>query len=253
MIDETNPAGRLHRILVATKSQSDNKKVRNVWSEVLGVELDDAAITKAVVELYSLTHQIQSLIKMKEGLNHKLYLNSFSQIERALIPLNLTTSWSTVRVNLSDEALTRLQFCAEELSQFYAEDSLSEDELKSVIEKVEALFDSVYASKLPDPLRLALLEEVEPLRNAISMYRIKGAKGLKEALQATIGAVVANQEELRNVSSDNQDVLVRLGELIDKMDVFTARALKLKNIVSKPIRYLLKSATEPDVLEGDAP
>ena len=248
LIDETNPAGRLHKILVIAKQQHDSKKVRNVWSEVLNVELDDAAITKAVVELYSLTHQIKSLIKMKDGLNHELYLNSFNRIESALIPLNLASGWSSVKVHLSEEALTRLQFCAEELSRFYAEDSLSEEELKSVIERIEALFESVYSSKLPDVLRFALLEEVERLRNAIVMYKIKGAKGLKDALQGTIGAVVANQEDLRTVGTENQDLLDRLGELIDKMDSFTARALKLKTIVSKPIRYLLKSATEPEIL-----
>ncbi|MBF4437932.1 hypothetical protein ERJ77_26310, partial [Vibrio anguillarum] len=108
--------------------------------------------------------------------------------------------------------LTRLQFCAEELSRFYAEDSLSEEELKNIIEKIEALFDTVYSSNLPDALRFALLEEVERLRNAISMYKIKGAKGLKDALQGTIGAVVANQEELRNAADENQDVIQRLGE-----------------------------------------
>ncbi len=253
MIDETNPAGRLHKILVLAKAQHDNKKVRDVWSYVLEVESDDAAITKAVVELYSLTHQIQSLIKMKEGLNHELYLNSFNNIERALIPLNLTSGWSSVKVHLSEEALTRLQFCAEELSRFYAEDSLSEDELKNIIEKIEELFESVYSSTLPDALRLALLEEVERLRNAITMYKIKGAKGLKDALQSTIGAVVANQEELRTTGDDNRDVIKKLGELIDKMDSFTARALKLKTIVSKPIRYLLEKATEPDVVDSDVP
>ncbi|WP_348225372.1 hypothetical protein [Vibrio parahaemolyticus] len=84
------------------------------------------------------------------------------------------------------------------------------------------------------------------------MYKIKGAKGLKDALQGTIGAVVANQEELRNAADENQDVLKRLGELIDKMDSFTARALKLKTIVSKPIRYLLKSVTEPEITDSES-
>ncbi|EOX1799798.1 hypothetical protein ACPDQ8_003450 [Vibrio cholerae] len=252
MIDETNPAGRLHKILSTAKEQPDKKTVRDVWAYALNVESNDAEVTKAVVELYSLTHQIQSLIKMKEGLNHDLYLSSFSRVERALIPLNLAASWNNVKVHLSDEALTRLQFCAEELSRFYAEDSLSEEELKNIIEKTEALFNTVYSSNLPDALRLALLEEVERLRNAISMYKIKGAKGLKDALQGTIGAVVANQEELRNVANENQDVLKRLGELIDKMDSFTARALKLKTIVSKPIRYLLKSVTDPEITDSKA-
>ncbi|GAB2956095.1 hypothetical protein [Aquaspirillum soli] len=249
MIDETNPAGRLHKILVAAKRQADNKTVRDVWAYALNVESNDAEVTKAVVELYSLTHQIQSLIKMKDGLNHDLYLNSFSSVEKALIPLNLASSWSSVKAHLSDEALTRLQFCAEELSRFYAEDSLSKEELQNVIEKIDALFNTVYSSNLADTLRLALLEEVERLRNAISMYKIKGAKGLKDALQGTIGAVVANQEEIRNAANENQDVLKRLGELIDKMDSFTARALKLKTIVSKPIRYLLSSVTESEVTD----
>ncbi|WP_106475712.1 hypothetical protein [Phytohalomonas tamaricis] len=246
MIDESNPAGRLHKILVSAKRFPDQKKVREVWATVLAVDSDDAIVTKAVVELYSLSHEIQSLIKMNDQLNHELYLASFVGIDKALIPLNLGTNWQVVKVHLTDEALTRLQFCAEELSRFYAEESLSEDELNEVIQKTEALFDAVYSSSLPDSLRLSLLEEVERLRSAITMYRIKGAKGLKEALQGTIGAVVVNQDELKLVSKDNYEVIKRLGELIDKMDAFTARALKIKKLVNQPIRYLLKRASEPD-------
>lgn len=249
MIDESNPAGRLHKILTQAKSRPDQEKVCEVWANALDVEKDDVIVTKAVVELYSLSNEIQSLIKMNERLNHELYLKSFNSISRAFFPLNLSSNWSSAKQHLTDEALTRLQFCAEQLSEFYAEDTLSEEDLEKIVEKTESLFNAVYSSNLPDTLRLSLLEEVERLRSAIAMYKIKGAKGLKEALQGTIGAVVANQEELKASSENNPEVLKRLGELIDKLDLFTARAMKLNKVLTKPIRFLLEKATNPDADE----
>ncbi|WP_280551642.1 hypothetical protein [Halomonas sp. 25-S5] len=251
MIDESNPAGRLHKILSHAKNQKDQDKVRAVWATVLDIEQDEVTVTKAVVELYSLSNEIQSLIKMNNQLNHELYLKSFNQINRAFFPLNLGASWNSVKTHLTDEALTRLQFCAEQLSTFYTEDTLSEEDLAEIVKKTEALFEAVFNSSLPDVLRLSLLEEVERLRNSISMYRIKGAKGLKEALQGTVGAVLANQDELKDAAAQNPEVLRRLGELIDKLDSFTARALKLKRMVTKPIRYVLEKVTDADLSDGD--
>jgi hypothetical protein len=108
------------------------------------------------------------------------------------------------------------------------------------------VIEALWNSTLPDMLRSGLLEEVERVRNAINMYKIKGAKGLKEALQGTIGAVVVNQEELQKASKGNADVIKRIGELIDKLDSFTSRALKLKRMLTKPIRFLLEKATDPE-------
>jgi len=249
MIDESNPAGRLHKILSTAKGQPDSKKVRDVWSFVLSIEGDDVIVTKGVVELYSLSQEIQSLIKMNENLNHQLYLSSFNQIDKSFFPLNLAANWNSVKPYLSDEALTRLQFCAEELSRFYSEESLAEEDLKDIIQKTEQLFESLYSSSLPDALRLGLLEEVERVRNAINMYKIKGAKGLKEALQGTIGAVVVNQEAIKDAAANNADVLKRIGELIDKLDSFTSRALKLKRMLTKPIRFLLEKVTDTEIGE----
>jgi hypothetical protein len=55
VIDESNPAGRLHKILSNAKRQPDNQKVKVVWSKALGVEEDDVVVTKSVIELYSLS------------------------------------------------------------------------------------------------------------------------------------------------------------------------------------------------------
>lgn len=240
MIDESNPAGRLHKILSDAKIQNDRTQVKKAWASVLDIEENDVLVTKSVVELYSLSQEIQSLIKMNEDLNHELYLSSFAQIERAFFPLNLETQWSTVKSHLSPEALTRLQFCAELLSDFYSEESLSEEDLKDIIQKTEELFETIYKSNLPKDLRLSLLEEVERIRSAINLYKIKGAKGLKEALQGTLGAVVSNHEELKEASKTNKDVIKRLGELIDKMDSFASKALKVKKALTSPVKFMIE-------------
>jgi hypothetical protein len=57
------------------------------------------------------------------------------------------------------------------------------------------------------------------------MFRINGAKGLKESLQATIGAVIANSDSIEGLKKDNPDILLRLEKLLDMVDTFTSRAL----------------------------
>lgn len=240
MIDESNPAGRLHKILSNAKRQPDNQKVKTVWSKALGVEDDDVVVTKSVIELYSLSQEIQSLIKMNDNLNHELYLSSFNRIDLAFFPLNLATTWQGAKNHLTDEALTRLQFCAQELSGFYSEETLSKEDLADIIKKTDELYNSLYSSTLPSVLRLTLLEEVQRIRNAISLYQIKGAKGLKEALQGAIGAVVANQEELKKAKNDNDEVIKKLGGLLEKVDSFASKALKIHKIIKSPISFLIE-------------
>lgn len=240
MIDENNPAGRLYKLLFEAKRLPDKITVSEAWSKVVGCENDPVLVTKAVVQMYTLSQEIQSLIRIRDGLNHNLYLSSFDKLEQAFFPLNLSAHWQSAKQYLTDDALARLQFCAEELSKFYSEESLPEEDLQDIINKTDGLFDSLYKSDLPDSIRLILLEEVGRIRNALNMYKITGAKGLKQALQSTIGAVIANNEELKTASTGpSKDVIQRLGELLDKLDSFTSRAMKLKRILEKPITYLI--------------
>ncbi len=238
MIDKSNPASRLHTILVEAARHSDKQTVKVVWSSVIGCENDNISVTRAVVELYSLSQEIQSLIRIIDGLNHNLFLSSFNKLEQSFFPLNLDAPWQVSKQYLTEGVLTKLEFCAEELTKFYSEESLTNNDLEDIITKTDDLYDSLYKSKLPNTIRLVLLEEVERIRLSIKMYKIKGAKGLKQALQCTIGAFVANKDELKEISGTS-DVLVRLGQLIDKLDLFTSRALKLKRVLTTPIAFFI--------------
>lgn len=248
MIDESNPAGRLYSLLAdASKKTGDSLKVRDAWAQVLGYDSkEEAELVRALVEIYGLCEEVKRLVRLNPDLNHELYLASFPKIEKTILPINLGQSWKQIRGNLDGEVLARLQFCAEALAGFYSEESISEEDVVEISEMARSLEDLLHQSQIPTELKLALLEEVEKIRRAISYIRIKGAKGVKEALQSLVGAVVANEEGLRELKTSQPDVLERLGALLDKLDSFAARALKLKRMVTAPVRYVLTKITDPD-------
>ena len=245
MVDINNPAGRYYEILRLAKAKGDDLKIRQMWAQVLlEDEADDSAITKKIIEVYQLGEEVKSLVSISEGVNKELYLSSFPQIEKAIFPLNLNTTWKAQKQYLNDGVMTRLQFCSELLSSIYTEEQLQKEDLAQVTKLIEELFNSVLKSSLDGGIRLTLLEEVERLRAAISMYKIKGAKGLKQSLQSTIGMIVANQTELSDVAISNPDVIERLGKLIDKVDSFTAKALKVHRALTKPVQFLIGLVTD---------
>lgn len=254
MIDESNPAGRLHKILseVARKN-GDGIRIGDVWASALGCSANDQAeITRRLVEVYGLCEEVKNLIKFNPDLNHDLYLASFPKIERAILPAHLGQQWKNIRPNLDGEVLARLQFCTEALQNYYAEESIADDELTEIKELVHSLSNVVVDSAIPAELKLALLEELDRIRKAIELVKIKGAKGVKEALQGLVGAVVANQDGLHDLKISEPGVLQRLGKLLDKLDAFTAKALKVKRILSGPVRYVLTRITDPEDEQEEA-
>lgn len=257
MIDTNNPAGRYYEILRKAKSKGDGLTIRQMWAQVLEEEeSNDSAITRKVIEVYHLGEEIKNLIGMNKDVNKKLYLSSFPQIEKAIFPLQLDAPWRSQKQNLSDGVMTRLQFCSELLSSTYNEEQLQGEDLVQVTKLIDELFNTVLSSSLDGGIRITLLEEIERLRMALSMYKINGAKGLKQSLQSTIGMVVANQEELSNLATSEPDVVERLGKLVDKVDAFTAKALKVHKALTKPMRFLVglvtdKNDSSPESIEAE--
>lgn len=240
MIDVSNPAGRLYERLKAAQGVPGKTLVREAWATALDCEAtSDAEITRRVVELHALTETVETLIRLLPGLNHDLYLASFARLRRALFPLQLGSPWESSRIQLNDDVMTRLQFCANELGARYSEESVSDTDLQQIAETIESLSAVLAQSDIAVDLKMVLMEQVERLRFAVSIYRIKGARGIKDALQALLGAVVANQQPLMELEDKHSDILKRVGTLIDKLDTFTARTLKVYRILSAPVRAAL--------------
>jgi hypothetical protein len=240
MVNKHNPAGRLYNIIESASKKSDGQKIRQVWSEVLNCEVkDDAEITKRVVEVYNLSQDVQRLIKLIPDINYDLFLTAFPKIERAIFPLNLNANWKSQKMNLDSGVITTLRFCSEELNKHYTEEEVSEEDLVDVKKQIDELFEIVNSSKIDPLLRLTLLEELERIRSAIAMYQIKGAKGLNEALQSTIGAIISNPNEMEKLQKSKPEVIDKLFMILGMIDRITSSALKVKKLVFDPIIAML--------------
>ncbi len=236
MIDESNPAGRLYKILCLAQ-QVRYKTIIEGWSNILETETNSIAVITALTELRSLSDEAQYLIKTQPELNHDLYLDWIDKINNVIMPqnLNLGASWDgTVRSSLKEGSLTSLKFCANKISEFHVEELLSDTEFETIVTKTNELFNVVSNSALPDSVKCILLTEIERLRHATAMYKIKGTAGMKKALQDTIGALIVNKTELKEISEDND--MSTLAKFQETMG-FIATTIKFSEVVSKLISF----------------
>ena len=218
-----------------------------MWAAALDIDKDEQVeVLNQVFDIYQLTREIKTLIKLNTSLNHELYLASYESLEAITSPANFHKKWHELKGNFETDVLTRLEFCSQEIGKYYEEEKVSEEELESISKLANELFTLLEKSNIDDIAKLLLLEEIERIRSSISRYKIRGAKGVKEALQATLGAVVVNKEELEVIAKDNPDVLNKLGDLLDKLDTFSAKALKIHKALSKPVSFFLSLINKDD-------
>ena len=248
MTIESNPASRLHTLLSALLAGDPKERVLDAWARVLEVsERLDVEVPRRLILLNDLLDDTEQSIKLNSSLNHNIYLSCFPQIRTVFSPLNIQSKREGVILpHLTPEVMARLEFCAEALQQGWSEVEVTKDDLQAISNDLNALFDSIAASNVDVRLRKALLEALEGVRLSISFYRIYGAKGLKKNLQGLFGFVFTERDVLKKEAEKNTDVIDRLGNLMDKIDSATAKALKVHKALTKPVRFLIGLVTDSD-------
>mgnify|MGYP001164772489 CR=1 FL=1 len=231
MTQNDNPAGRLYHILKEAKEKPGGNSTGQVWAEVLNADTGDKyEILKRVSSLQTLVKETELLIESRSDLNTNLYLRSFPRIRSVTSGENLAASWSNYQNNITDETLTRLEFCSEVLSHTSAEETITEEELETIKKEVEELRSSIHESNINFELKVIILDQVEAIRRSIEEYKIRGIKSLKNALEANIGSIIVHQDLYKK--SEEKELIEKLGELIDKIDTVTSKILKVKKVIS---------------------
>jgi hypothetical protein len=120
MIDQNNLAGRLYAILSDASKKNEKEQARKVWADVFGInEKNETEIVRSLLSLQELVEEVHAIIENNPQLNSVLFLKSFPNLRRAVSAQNLTAPWSNYKTGLNQEAITRLEFCAEVLSGEY--------------------------------------------------------------------------------------------------------------------------------------
>lgn len=265
MAEIDNPAGRLLNIFRLTRGINSQTTGYEGWSKVFGIDCsrnvpslnDQYKLVGHLQELRELVTTAQEAISSIEELNNPLYLSPFSNLQVAVPEIyQLGHQFGSIAFKVTDIDLTRLEFAAHELSKRHPEPLVDEKTLESLVADINALFDEVKASLLPEELKKLILSQLSSILLAIQEYRIGGIERLQEVLPSIVGTlyIVQNFSE-KPSNKETASTLSRVKKILTgfvSAVTFVSKAQPLIGPVTTVIRLLLP-ANSNDIPPVDIP
>ena len=205
MNEEVNPALRVLRLLQAAEKIPNNRKERNAWSELLGVDSDNTReILTAIADFIRLVNKARNALDRVENVNKEIYLAPFSSIDNALSEINLNANWQTFTKHLDQATMTSLKFCADTLRSTWNEISIDKEELPSLLKNVQDLILDVMNSSYHPELKAVILDSLRTIEQAILAYDLRGSRGIKNAIESSLGSLLMAREEIQSLPEDKK-------------------------------------------------
>lgn len=194
---KNNPAGRLHDLLQLAQRQAPKEPARKAWAQVFGVAPEDTGLLlQMLADLIKLMSETKASIERLDDIDHSIYLKPFAKIERFFSQVNLDAGWENWGAQLDEPTLYGLQFAADRLSRISGSTTIAQDDIQSIQSELEQFVESVLASDLPQGLKALFLRNLESIRHALLVYRIRGVEGLEHELERAVGSLMLNKAEI---------------------------------------------------------
>jgi hypothetical protein len=197
MPKSNNPVGRLYEILNAVQKAATNQNDRldTIISKVFNVEPNDSSrLLEIYLELLNLTRESKTEIRKLPETSHELHLRATKVIEHTFIVNSLHSTWASFGRKLDPSTMTGLEHTADNLS-YLGEQTVPKEDLENLQREVNELLELITKTEMNERLKVFLVEHLEKIHQALQYYRIKGARGLKDALEKIMGAVIIFTKE----------------------------------------------------------
>lgn len=207
-----NSASRLYEILKKADEYPPATQTSEVWSNVLGFDRNNKMEAfQCAVEFDALIKKVHAdAASCAEDDAVELYTGALSSLVKLPPAVSAGGNWSGGKSIIDNGVLVSLKFCEELIAKSeLAEMKLSEPQLDEFNSKVESLFDSVFYSSLPRPVKLSLIDKINDIKISIRRYHIRGVSGLENEVSAVIGSSCLHSKDLKAEPSWS-DVQVKL-------------------------------------------
>jgi len=210
-------------MLVQFKQLPPTPSTLQTWATLLGTSADDLpTLFDAASALCALPAQVEAAVRKIPAIDEALFLAWRPKVTAALLIFaNMSgNSFEAVQQQYDGETLTSLAHSAHELGRSGIE--LPVDQIAAIATSLRELRDLIEVSEdLDDVLRQFLLDLVAEMERAVRLVRIRGADGLEDALERTVGALaVRYQGKLPEAITDTaignklMAVILQVGALI---------------------------------------
>ena len=201
---DMNPAARLLYFVNKAHSVPGNLPAIQGWRKVLDLKEDNCIeIYTGIADIIQLTRDTRKAIVGLDGYDQSLFLEPLDKVSSGINVVNLQGSWELVKNQFDDRTVLGLRFCSTVLDQHSKEATLSDDQIKSWLQDIEDLLDSIAASDVPDQLKIIFLEHLEKLRLALLHYWIFGTVGVQASVEKTFGALMIRRPEILAIGNDS--------------------------------------------------
>jgi len=239
MVKTNNAAGRLYQVLARARAQPKPESTSKVWASVFGLGEDDViGVYHCLIVMQGVLDEVERELVSIPELNTELYLSCVPQIQKVITPIQLNATWTHYGEHLSESVMTTLAFCADKLAEFASEVPIEPDELNGLQADVDSLFERVERSSLDPLLKEIVLDFLEAIRRAVVEYRLRGARALREVLEATIGAFYTNWDVFQEAKAE--DEIRRFMGLLENIQLLVTKALHIKAIATGAVKGVMK-------------
>lgn len=237
-IKKDNPAGRLYEILAKAKNQPPDNALKTVLTAALNAS-NDVDFYKRLVHLKELVNEVKETVQNMENINKELYLSHYPQIEQLTQTSNLDIPWKNVIHLLGEPALINVAHIAEILPYNCRENLIEENVLNELIFEIEEVIKKVNDSSLIIELKRLIIDQLYIILNSIYSYKIRGVKGLRNALTTSLGEFIINYKLFKD--AENTDEVKSFKSILFKTHSIVTSAFTYYQIAQEGVRFLLGS------------
>ena len=233
-----NPAARLHSILLKGKAKGPSAAFRVVCAEIFQLDSQDiASVLRVVSDMVFLVRDAKKAVVALEDIDNSLFVAPFDKIERALNQVNVQGNWGAFYDQLDEGTMTGLAFCADTLRVRCPEPVPQQVALDELLALVDETIAAVIKSTAPQQLKSVILEHLEAIKRAIKRFDIWGTKGLTNALESSVGAVLVERDVFS--SERNHSTVKNFFEVLGRVNLVVTLTEKADVLISTTIKALL--------------
>lgn len=218
-VECTNPAARLVDLVERAMAMSPNQPTRHAWASVFECDPQDtASLLRHMADLWFLISESKRMVREVRGEQSGLYLDAFPVLEDIIRIENFGTEWHQWIVQLKKpHVLLGVRFCSELLNDKMPERVIPKDQRDTILKSLDACRAAISEDPMLDHrLSALLLDQVESMRLCVVRYDVLGAKGLRNALDSTIGSMITHRGLLTDDAKTSTS-FARLNETLDQI------------------------------------
>lgn len=146
---------------------------------------------------------------------------------------------------LTDGVMISLESCSDALDRHRPQPSADKSDLDSLRESVNALSEDVKASDVDDELREFLGRLVGTMLTAIDDYPLRGAAGLRDALEHVTGALTVRRDLTEKTAKEQPKIWERIDSALGRLAsicIIVTTGFQLPGMVTQAIEGPSQSA-----------